>query len=229
MHIGAQTTHAAGVDAQTAGLAVVDRERGGGALCHRGRLLRRRRDRRLRPGVATTYPPFGRGVVRSTLAKRLLSLPISEEATVDCHGTLIGRLLQDLEPVWYQRRVIVTLHAATGATAGAALGSSAGAALLGVPLHLLGDQLPHEDMDSVPFEVASGLCVVALLAVTRGVRDPATVGALAACAPDVEHLVPLPRPGGRKLFHRGGGGHESRHISATLQLLLAGFLVGRLL
>ena len=159
----------------------------------------------------------------------MLSLPVSEEATVNCHGTLIGSRLHDLESVCYERGMIVALHAATGATAGAAMGSSTGAALLGVPLHLLGDQVPHEDIDNIPFEVASGLFVVALLAATRGVRDPATVGAFAACAPDIEHLVPLPQPGGRKVFHRGGGGHESRHISATLQLLLAGFLVGRLI
>jgi len=125
--------------------------------------------------------------------------------------------------------MIVSLHAATGATVGAAVGSSTAAALLGVPLHLLGDQVPHEDIDDVRFEVGSGLFVVALLAAVRGAGDAATIGALAACAPDLEHLVRLPRPRGKKLFHRGGGGHESRHISATVQLLVAGFLVGRLI
>jgi hypothetical protein len=125
--------------------------------------------------------------------------------------------------------MIVSLHAATGATIGAAVGSRTRAALLGVPLHLLGDRMPHEDIDNVPFEVGSGLFLVALLAARRGVGDAATVGALAACAPDLEHLVRLPRPRGKKLFHRGGGGHESRHISATAQLLLAGFLVGQLI
>jgi hypothetical protein len=125
--------------------------------------------------------------------------------------------------------VIVSLHAATGAALGAAVRSPWAAALLGVPLHLAGDRLPHEEIYSERFEVGSGLLVVALLAALRGLGDAATVGAAAACAPDLEHLVRLPRPGGRKLFHRGGGGHDSKHVSAVTQLLLAGFLVGRVL
>jgi hypothetical protein len=125
--------------------------------------------------------------------------------------------------------VIVSLHAATGATAGAAVRSRAGAALLGVPLHLAGDRVPHRDIHNRRFEIGSGLAVVGLLAVRRGPTDPATIGALAACAPDIEHIVRLPRPGGSKLFHGKRGWHRSGGFSTRAQLLLAGILIGRLL
>jgi hypothetical protein len=50
----------------------------------------------------------------------------------------------------------------------------------------------------------------------------------AACAmPDLEHVVPWLRPGGHKLFHRGG--HRAGGISSDAQLLLAGATVGLLL
>jgi hypothetical protein len=125
--------------------------------------------------------------------------------------------------------VIVSLHAATGATAGAAVRSPVVAALLGIPLHLAGDRVPHEDIHDRRFEIASGLAVAALLAARRGLTDAATIGALAACAPDVEHIVRLPRPGGSKLFHGKRGWHRSGGLSARTQLLLAGVLTGRLL
>jgi hypothetical protein len=125
--------------------------------------------------------------------------------------------------------VIVSLHAATGATMGAAVRSRAAAAVLGIPLHLAGDRVPHRDIHNRRFEVASGLALVAVVAARRGLSDAATIGALAACAPDVEHLVRLPRPGGSKLFHGRRGWHRSGGLSADTQLLLAGFLIGRLL
>jgi hypothetical protein len=125
--------------------------------------------------------------------------------------------------------MIVSLHAATGATAGAAVRSPAAAALLGVPLHLAGDRLPHRDIHDRQFEILSGVLVIALLAARRGALDSATVGALAACLPDAEHVVRLPRPGGSKLFHGRRGWHRSGRFSTASQLLIAGFLVGRLL
>jgi hypothetical protein len=112
---------------------------------------------------------------------------------------------------------------------GAAVGSRTAAALLGVPLHLAGDRIPHRDIHNRSFEVLSGLAIVALLAARRGVADKATVGAVAACAPDLEHLVRLPRPGGSKLFHGRRGWHRSGPLSASVQLLVAGLLTGRLL
>jgi hypothetical protein len=67
------------------------------------------------------------------------------------------------------------------------------------------------------------------LAARRGAFDPATIGALAASAPDLEHVFPALRPGGRKLFHGGRGWHRSGRLPATLQLVVAGAIVGFLL
>jgi hypothetical protein len=131
--------------------------------------------------------------------------------------------------VCYHEGVIVSLHVATGATMGAAVGSRRAAALLGVPLHLAGDRVPHRDIPNRRFEIASGLAVLALVAARRGLTDKATVGALAACAPDIEHVLRLPRPGGSKLFHGRRGWHRAGRLSTGVQLLLAGVLTGRLL
>jgi len=122
--------------------------------------------------------------------------------------------------------MIVSLHVATGAAAGAASGSRLGALLLGPVLHLAGDRIPHEDIHSRRFEIASGAACLVLVAATRGPLDPATLGAAASSAPDLEHLVPLLRPRGRKLFHGRRGWHRSGPFPAQLQLVLAGALVG---
>jgi hypothetical protein len=124
--------------------------------------------------------------------------------------------------------VIVSMHVATGAVAGAAVGSRLGALALGPILHLAGDRIPHQDIASRRFEIASGVAGVLLLGERRGPFDPAVIGALSASAPDLEHVLPLPRPGGRKLFpsHRRPGLHRSGGVPAWLQLLLAGAILG---
>jgi len=123
--------------------------------------------------------------------------------------------------------VIVALHVATGAAAGAASGSRLAALLLGPVLHLAGDRLPHQDIRSRRFEIGSGLAGLLLLAARRGPFDPATLGAAASSAPDLEHVLPFLRPGGRKLFHDRGW-HRSGRFPADLQLLLAGAILGAL-
>jgi hypothetical protein len=125
--------------------------------------------------------------------------------------------------------VIVSLHVATGAAAGAASGSRLGAIVLGPILHLAGDRLPHRDIGSRRFEIGSGLVCLALLALRRGALDPATLGAVASSAPDLEHVVPALRPGGDKLFHDRLGRHRSGRLPAGVQLLVAGAIVGALL
>jgi hypothetical protein len=127
--------------------------------------------------------------------------------------------------------VIVSLHVATGAAAGALLGTPARALALGPLLHAAGDRMPHQDIGSRRFEIGSGLAAVAALALVRGPFDPSVMGALAASAPDLEHVVRLPRPGGRKLFptHRVSGWHRSGGLPASAQLLAAGLLLGTVL
>jgi hypothetical protein len=125
--------------------------------------------------------------------------------------------------------VIVSLHVASGAAAGALTRSRAAALVLGPMLHALGDVTPHEDIPSRRFEVGSGLvCALAVLA-RHGPLSPVTIGALAASAPDLEHI--LPRVGERELFpsHRIRGWHREGGISARAQLLVAGTLLGLVL
>jgi hypothetical protein len=125
--------------------------------------------------------------------------------------------------------VIVSLHVATGAALGALTGSRLAALALGPPLHLACDRVPHQDIASRRFEIRSGIFVLSLLGLARGPLDPATLGAAAACAPDLEHVFPRLRPRGRKLFHGARGWHRSGGLRADVQLVLAGVIVGSLL
>lgn len=127
--------------------------------------------------------------------------------------------------------MIVSLHVATGAAAGAIAGTRTRALVTGVVLHALGDRMPHWDINDRRFEVASGVAAVVALAVRHGPTSPVVVGALASSAPDIEHIVRLPRPGGRKLFpsHRLHGWHRPGGVPAWAQLLAAGVLLGAVL
>lgn len=127
--------------------------------------------------------------------------------------------------------MIVGLHVATGALAGALVGSRTVAIPVGLALHLVGDVTPHRDFPSHAFELGSGIVGVLALARRRGWGDPVTVGAIASSAPDLEHVLPLPRPGGRKLFpsHRWPGLHRVGGISAGAQLAAACALLALML
>jgi hypothetical protein len=127
--------------------------------------------------------------------------------------------------------VIVSMHVATGALGGLLGGSRAAAAVIGPVLHFFCDRIPHEYINSRRFEIATGVAGVLALALVRGPFHPATVGAVASAVPDVEHVVRLPRPGGRKLFpsHRRPGWHRPGGIPAEAQLLTAGALLGTVL
>lgn len=127
--------------------------------------------------------------------------------------------------------MIVSMHVAAGAAAGALLGTRGAAAAAGLVLHGLQDAVPHEDIRSRRFEIASGLVLLGLLALRRGPLDPAVVGGAACAAPDLEHVLPLPRPGGRELYpsHRVEGWHRSGGVPAWAQVAAAAVIVGALL
>jgi hypothetical protein len=127
--------------------------------------------------------------------------------------------------------MIVSLHVATGAAVGALAGSRRRAALLGIVAHAAGDRMRHQDIPSHRYELVSGAAALLAIALRRGPLDPATIGAAVSSAPDIEHVVRLPRPGGRKLFpsHRIRGFHRSGGVSAQAQLLAAGMILGTLL
>jgi hypothetical protein len=126
--------------------------------------------------------------------------------------------------------VISSLHVATGAAAGALLGSRRGALAVGPLLHVAGDRMPHYDIGWRRFELWTSIGGVIALAVARGPLDPATLGALSSAVPDAEHVLPLPRPGGRKLFpsHRFAGWHVPGGVPAGVQLVAAGAILAGL-
>jgi len=127
--------------------------------------------------------------------------------------------------------MIVSLHVASGAAVGAVARSRRSAIVLGALVHLLGDRMPHEDIWDRRFEMWSGGAALTALAVTHGPLDRVTLGAAAGSAPDLEHVLRLPRPGGRKLFpsHRVRGWHRSGGVPDWAQLLAAGILLGLVL
>jgi hypothetical protein len=124
--------------------------------------------------------------------------------------------------------VIVSLHVASGAAVGAMAPSRRTAVVLGALMHLAGDRMPHDDIRSRRFELCSGVAALAAVALRRGIFDVTTIGAAAGSAPDLEHVLQLPRPGGRKLFpsHRIRGWHRSGGVPDWAQLLAAGLLLG---
>jgi len=124
--------------------------------------------------------------------------------------------------------MIVSLHVATGAAAGVAAPSRPWAVPLGMLAHVAGDRMPHDDIPDRRFELWSGVTALLALAVRRGPLGTVTIGAAAGSAPDLEHLLRLPRPGGRKLFpsHRFRGWHHAGGVPTWAQLLAAGVLLG---
>jgi hypothetical protein len=119
--------------------------------------------------------------------------------------------------------VIVSVHVAAGGLAGALVGSRRGACAIGLLLHVVADAIPHRDFRSRTFELGSGVAGVLTLAFARGFGDPATVGAIASSLPDFEHVLPLPRPGGRRIFpsHRWSALHRAGGVSAGTQLAVS--------
>jgi len=124
--------------------------------------------------------------------------------------------------------VISSLHVASGAAVGAVTRARLLALLLGPPLHLAGDRVPHQDIDDMRFELASGIGSAILLALRYGPTHPVTIGGLSAAAPDLEHLFPALRPAGSKLFHGRRGWHRYGRLPPRTQLAGAAVVIGAL-
>jgi hypothetical protein len=144
-----------------------------------------------------------------------------QDSDVPATPNVGGRLI-------YYDAVIASLHVASGAAVGAATRSRVLAVLLGPALHLAGDRVPHRDIANRNFELASGLVGAMLLALRYGPAHPVTLGAVSAAAPDLEHLFPILRPAGTKLFHGRRGWHRSGRLSPRVQLSVAVIVIGLL-
>ena len=105
----------------------------------------------------------------------------------EIENTVLCRRTQSARPIAASisddQSVIVSLHVATGAAMGTLVRSRSLALLLGPPLHVAGDQVPHEDIPDRSFEIGSGLVTLGLLAARRGPLDPAVLGGAAARRP----------------------------------------------
>jgi hypothetical protein len=128
----------------------------------------------------------------------------------------------------YHGGVISSLHVASGAAFGALTGSRLLALALGPALHLAGDRVPHRDLESRNVEVATGIAGAMLLGLRYGPAHPVTLGALAAAAPDLEHLSASLRPAGSKLFHGKRGWHREGPLGTRVQLSAAALVIGLL-
>lgn len=116
--------------------------------------------------------------------------------------------------------MIVALHVATGAATGALTGSDRAAAVLGLPLHLASDRVPHRHPHWL-IDSLAGAAALAYVIERRGLSDPATIGALAAVAPDLKHVWPRPqsRPRARR---------KPRGLLVSVQLAVAALLLAPL-
>ena len=123
--------------------------------------------------------------------------------------------------------MISSLHVATGAFAGAVTGSRAGAAALAPVLHIALDVVPHEDIPSHRFELATAAWSVVALAIRHGALSPQVIGGALSAAPDLEHVLPFPRPRGRKLFpsHWFEGRQTGPLVPVAAQLAAAAVLL----
>ncbi len=127
--------------------------------------------------------------------------------------------------------MIVAFHVAAGAATGALSGSRVAAVALGPLLHVASDRVPHRHPASAPGECLAGVFALGLVAGGCGASSAATLGAFAGALPDLEHVVPVLRVRGAKVFHRfpGGDRHDGTGVSAPAQMLLALLLLAPLL
>ena len=115
-------------------------------------------------------------------------------------------------------RVILAVHVPAGALAGRWAGSGPAAFGWGVVSHAALDLVPHEDPFGERAEIGWTAGMLALVAIlTR--RDPRSLaGAVGGALPDLEHLMPRVRHGGRALFPTHAWGRLHGSLPTRLEL-----------
>jgi hypothetical protein len=137
-----------------------------------------------------------------------------------------GRHRSDRTPSKVLTTVIASLHVASGAAAGALTRSRLLAVLIGPALHLAADGVPHRDIANRNLDLVSGIVAATTLALRYGPTHPVTLGGVAAAAPDLEHVWPVLRPAGAKLFHGRRGWHRAGRLPVGLQMAAAVLVIG---
>lgn len=117
--------------------------------------------------------------------------------------------------------MIVALHVATGAATGALTRSRLAATALGPPIHRASDRVPHRH-PYWAWDVVLGAAALSYVAARRGLSDAATIGALAAVAPDLKHALPRKRQRRRRRRRKPSG------LPVSAQLAFAAALLARL-
>ena len=141
-------------------------------------------------------------------------------------GATVERVASDGSPRTMSCTLIVAFHAASGAAAGSVTKSRLVALASGPVLHVAADRVPHRHPRHAVWEYATGLATLGLLARRRGLLDAATIGAVAAVAPDLEHLVPRRLSRGRVFHKRRGADRRRPHgLSVAAQLALSAALL----
>jgi hypothetical protein len=118
--------------------------------------------------------------------------------------------------------MIVALHVATGAVTGALTSSRGAAVALGPLLHVASDRIPHRHPRR-KWDFLAGAVALAYVAHRRGITDAATVGALAAVAPDAKPRRRQTRPPRLRPRRKPHG------LRVTAQLALAAALLAPLI
>jgi hypothetical protein len=122
--------------------------------------------------------------------------------------------------------MIVSLHLATGAATGELSRSRRLAVASGPVLHVLSDRVPHRHPDHLVWDYVASAIAFGVVARSRGMRDAATLGAVAAVIPDLEHVLPARGP---KVFHRRRRRRRAAGLSVGTQLGLTAVMLVPLL
>lgn len=120
--------------------------------------------------------------------------------------------------------MICAVHALVGAVVGRVAGKRPGALASGVATHLIGDLIPHKDLNpKVEAPLLAG--AMGLIAWRFGFKSPEFIGAFGGMAPDLENAAMLtgliPREAMRFPTHLGDDRHGPKIDSALPQALLA--------